>query len=621
MATYVTGKFSEFIGRDGFPEHWKRCTFVVPSYDDIWWLKEVFADSNVEIGGIEFFTADEFREHLCTVFSIGKMICAGSLVDFYFDEMASRVSDRGVVGNAIVASRQATLQAFFKILASGVRFDDLCNEESRRIFEDFRSEVSQNGCIFANDADRSLLKLAEASPLKFDESVVFYGFLPFDGAKVLMETAAKCYSRADAVSHDFGDAEFIHLWIGTLEKIFGESIFSHCGGGEGSVEFNAYETSYDEVEMTFRSIQRILAENSSARVGLCFDGDGSPQISMLRDRMDAAGIRYHDAIGRYRNPQNYSTLIALWADWQIKREAGPFCKFCADLVANNLLSREQFDGIIGNVFSLRTRCLSENYDVLLEFANVKNIDSFDAVERYDIHGARFSFENFYEKFAIAFDTILPQNILDALRKQLEFPHWKRIFCRSSLVKYFAKFTTIGIKDYAIGSNVVLIELDSAFKQNFTHIFVPGMTARRFEIPEDGFLIGADDIDAINASAIVVSTYGDLAIRRSRNFILSARSKRYLQGTIFEFFAKCEKMTLSYALKDYSSVETRQFPAKVFAETFCARSGEFYSAELEKKLLVMGPPPARNLEAETEKNIEDCAASYAIRHDLSVSLHD
>jgi hypothetical protein len=77
-----------------------------------------------------------------------------------------------------------------------------------------------------------------------------------------------------------------------------------------------------------------------------------------------------------------------------------------------MIEREQFDKIISDLPSLQGDCLSDNFDIVLEFRNIKNLPSFALVEPYHMHGTKFSCKNFYQKFREAFGDILRPEVIE-----------------------------------------------------------------------------------------------------------------------------------------------------------------------------------------------------------------
>ncbi|MDR2779175.1 MAG: PD-(D/E)XK nuclease family protein [Puniceicoccales bacterium] len=631
MATYVIENFSNFFNETTLTFHNSETVFVMPTHDDIWYLKRLFSKNNISCDAIKFYTIHEFREHLIAEFGLSHKICTKSMLNLCFEEVANRTDVNSCIQRAIIADKRATLQAFNEILMSGVRYENIFGVNLCEFCEHMKKEIADNDIILEQDLDRLLLKSVSLAHKHIDGQVIFYGFLPFDDAKILMEAAAKYYAWVNAIIYDLGDSEFVQMWINTLEKIFGETKFFLCDDDRKSgqdIKFQAYETIYDEVETTFNQILKLLSQNSLARVGVCFKDNRSVQLPMLVDKLETFGISYCDAIGRHKKPVKHEVILSLWRDWQIGRDVPSFCKFCAELLANNMIEWEQFDQIVSNLPYLQGKCLSDNFDILLEFANIKGIHSFDIVEKYDMHGTKFSLKNFHQKFTEAFGDILPPEMVEILTKQLDGAIAEKIFFKKNLVKYFVEFATSKSRDFTLKpqANVILINVNSAYKQDFTDIFVVGMTAADFDIVGENYWLPTDAIDKINGHAIARSNFGDPIIRCSHNRLLTSQERKYLQQATFEILGKRCKLILSYAVKNYFSDIVEQEPAKIFTEIFRSLRKEFYSKSHRDLLL----KPAHNatdclqpagLSCEDIESIETCRVSYAMRHDLSQSIHD
>ncbi|MDR0742011.1 MAG: PD-(D/E)XK nuclease family protein [Puniceicoccales bacterium] len=631
MATYVIENFSNFINEIPHIFHSSEVIFVIPTYDDIWSLKIILSQNKVQTRSIKFYTAHEFRKYLAVEFDLPKKICTNGMVSFCFDEVSDGMSASGYTQRTIIADKKATLQAFHETLWSGLQCENILGEDLCAFFKDLKKEIASNDFILEQDVDRLLLESASYCKTSMAGQVIFYGFLPFDSAKVLMEAAAKCYAQTDAITYDFGDAEFVHLWTNTLERIFGESTFYLCNGDRdfgGNIKFQAYDTICDEVETTFNQILQLLSRDTSVKIGVCFKDNQTIQLPMLVDKLEAAGLSYYNTIGHPKKSAKHETILSLWGDWQIRRDIPSFCRFCAELSTNNLIEREQFDKIIGDLPSLQGGCLSDNFDVVLEFANVKNIHSFDIVEPYDMHGAKFSFKNFHQKFAKAFGDILPPEMVEFLVEQSNGPIAERVFSKRNLVKYFVASATSKNQDYTLNpqANIVLININSAYKQDFTDIFVVGMTAADFDFSGENYWLPTNIIDRINNRTTIRLNSGDPAVKHSHNYLLTSQEKKHLQRTIFEILCKKCKLTLSYAIKNHSSDSVEQEPAKVFTEIFRLVQKEFYSKDQEDLLLEFIPDTLTrfsddSLSSEDIESMEKCTTSYTTRHDLSQNIHD
>ncbi|MDR0693481.1 MAG: hypothetical protein LBF49_02840, partial [Puniceicoccales bacterium] len=629
MATHVIENSSSFTNEMSHIFHGPKIIFVVPTYDDIWSLKTIFSQNDSQLHSIKFYTAHEFRKYLAVEFDLPKKICPNGMVSLCFDEVADGMAASDHVQRTIIADKKATLQAFHETLWSGMQHGNILNGDLHTFFRDLREEIAANDFILEQDVDRLLLESASFLTTPMDGQVIFYGFSPFANAKLLMEVAAKCYAHADVITYDFGDAEFVHLWINTLEKIFGESAFYPCNGNHDcgeNIKFQAYDTICDEVETTFNQILRLLSRDTSVKIGVCFKDNQTVQLPMLVDKLEAAGLSYCDTIGHPKRSAKHETILYLWEDWQIRRDIPSFCRFCAELSANNLVEGEQFDKIISDLPSLQGDCLSDNFDIVLEFANIKNIHSFDIVEPYDMHGTKFSFKNFCQKFTEAFVDILPPEVVEFLTEQSNGPISERIFFKRNLVKYFVASVVSKSQDYTLNpqANVVLININSAYKQDFTDMFIVGMTAGNFDFSEENYWLSAAVIDGINSRTTIRLKSGDPAVEHSHNHLLTSQEKKYLQRTIFEILCKKCKLTLSYATKNYFGDSVGQEPAKIFTEIFHLSQKEFYSKDREALLLKSIPDTLVHFSddglcSEDMESIEKCAISYATRHDLSQGI--
>jgi hypothetical protein len=81
------------------------------------------------------------------------------------------------------------------------------------------------------------------------------------------------------------------------------------------------------------------------------------------------------------------------------------------------------------------------------------------------------------------------------------------------------------------------------------------------------------------------------------------------------------LTLSHALKNYSTETVEQSPAAVFTEMFYETNGIFYGKEAESEVIVKNIAPTEGQASEDGgESVANCAISYSARHDQSVKLH-
>jgi hypothetical protein len=148
------------------------------------------------------------------------------------------------------------------------------------------------------------------------------------------------------------------------------------------------------------------------KIGVCFKDNQTVQLPMRVDKLKAAGLSYCDTIGHPKNSAKHETILCLWGEWPNRRDTSNFCRICPELSVNNMIEREHFDTIISDLPSLPGDCLSDNFDVVLEFGNIKNIYSFDIVEPYQMHGTKCSLENFYQQVREEFGDVLRPKVIE-----------------------------------------------------------------------------------------------------------------------------------------------------------------------------------------------------------------
>ncbi|MDR3144630.1 MAG: PD-(D/E)XK nuclease family protein [Puniceicoccales bacterium] len=605
-------------------------TLIVPSADDIPPLKSLLAAW--ESGdGVQIFCGDEFRDHMCRALRLPVKICTNEVLALYFDEAAANIAADDRTGMSIAASRTSVLRAFREILSGGICPNDLVGERLHFPFCAAVEKIERGGFIFANAADAELLRLAKASKRRQRGRAIFYGFSPADGNLAPMAAAAAHYSQADAVVFDFGNAEFVSRWICALENVLGNCHLctraTDVPDAAKNVTLRVYGSAADEVEAVRAAVENILLGDNSAKIVLCCDRDAA-YVPMLLDALESAGIPHCDTIGRAANVTACETIIAMWVDWQLQRNADGLGKFCAELFANGLLSGMEFHAIVGDLSSLQRTCLSKNYDLLLEFANLRNIHSFDAIEKYDIHGARIAFGDFCKRFLGAFRNILAAEKSAAIDAIVHAHDPKEIFFKKNLIKYFAERIMVRRRTHAQSApaNVVIVDISHAHALDFTHAFAIGLSEKFFDHAAENHWLPRDAITSINARAAKASSGGSGG-RRFPNRLLMPHEKKYLQTEMFNALRGRGDLWLSFPLRSCGSDREEQIPSRIFTDMLYASSGKFYADDTEAELL-QASESGRSARAifrspgdGNAKSIAQCAASYAMRHDTSTNLHD
>jgi hypothetical protein len=573
-----------------------------------------------------FLTVGEYRSFLVQSLSPDLKICGDATVNFFCGEVCDAMEADGVDVSAF-ADRNFTVGMFGALLAANADFSKIfwpLGEFAERM----GAMATAHDMVFECAADRLLLELARARKTRSDERVIFYGFAPFDRTKMLMEAAARFHADADVIAYDFGDGAQAHLWLNTLESIFGELKFcaNFTENVAHGIEFSCYETVVGEVEAALERILRILDADEHAKIGICVCNRWALQIPMFSDVLASLGLMSRDSTADHRQFQSCATIISLWAEWQISRSASAFCRFCAELLANGIISKRDFSGILSKTADLRSRCLTDNYDIILEFANLKNIHCFDLLETYDIHGRRFRFCIFAEKFTAAFGQILPSELVECIGEQGEQHIGGGTFGRDNLVKFFCNLVcSFGENLHATGENVTIVDANSLRTDAFTHLFFVAATAANFDVSEDEIWLNSSAIAEINGRMIVKSKNGENIIREGSNYLAMADSRRFLQNATFSAAEKNCHLFLSYAAKSYSSESIEQRPAKIFTDVFYKHRGQFFTntaaAQISKNSSKLRFLLKNEAISELERcNIESCTKSYSLRHDTATKSH-
>jgi hypothetical protein len=148
------------------------------------------------------------------------------MISFCFDEVAKMIDTKNCMQHTIIADKKSSLQAFHGTISSGVKYDNILDKDMCLFFESMKKEIAVNDFILKQDLDKLLLESGNFQEKHIDGQITFHGFLPFKNAKVLIKVAAKYYAQADAITYEFGDSEFTHLWINTWKEFSAIVIFS-----------------------------------------------------------------------------------------------------------------------------------------------------------------------------------------------------------------------------------------------------------------------------------------------------------------------------------------------------------------------------------------------------------
>jgi hypothetical protein len=119
-----------------------------------------------------------------------------------------------------------------------------------------------------------------------------------------------------------------------------------------NIKNQVYDTINGEIEATFKQFLKFLSRDTSVRVGVCFEDNRALQMPMLVRKLREFGLSYCNAIEQHKKLAMYEKILALWSDWQMRRDVRIFCRFCAKLLVNNLIERKRFDQIITHLPSL-----------------------------------------------------------------------------------------------------------------------------------------------------------------------------------------------------------------------------------------------------------------------------
>jgi hypothetical protein len=178
--------------------------------------------------------------------------------------------------------------------------------------------------------------------------------------------------------------------------------------------------------------------------------------------------------------------------------------------------------------------------------------------------------------------------------------------KSNSVKYFVPSVISKGQDYTLKpqANVVVININSAYKQDFTDMFIIGMVAGDFDFFEENCWLSAAVIDGINNRTMIRLNSGDPAVECSHNLLLTSQEKKCLQRTTSEILCKKWRLTLSRATKNYfgNSLEPEPAVGTLFKGSSGAHTLIHFSDD--------------SLSREDIESIEKCAISHTAGYDLS-----
>ena len=608
MTVYIIDHFSQFF-RVCFECGCDDLIVVAADFADAYYLKDNLSRSEAQ--RLKVFTEDEWRNKLLKITKTNKNICSRIERDFLFKNFISNSANVGqFIPPFINTNTEKFLDNVDHLLRIGIKPNQLADKRISDLIIKFIGILSDNALMTESLADDLLLSCLRNNNYVLNNHVIFYGFPPFDIPLSLINASAKACSKCDIIIYDVDCCDEFYDVVSSLESIFGNVEYL-CGDSDtntaNDVNLRIYESCVDEVKSTVESVNHILSSEIDRRIAICIDDNHLKYLPMITDSLADLEIEFSSFVEKPKRKYNCYDLISTWCDWQKDCDVDSFCRFCSELSVNVMLDINLCEKIFRNIKSLQNQCLFKNFNMLLEYANLEKNHSFDLFDEFIFLNEKYKFSEFIRTFLKVFNSALPEEIKDILKKSCD-----KFFSKAELIDYIYGLFNSDETDYIYNpqAKVVLISINAASRQNFSDVFVLG---------SDSVCDSEDEITNLHLDE--TKYYGDCI-----NFykaLISEFKKQVLFGEVKSLCLN-SNLTLSYSRLSHTIDGTRNNePSDLFKHFFFEKYGEYPLANVSHKQLET--PQSHGccgeFSFETDEDIKQCVFSYKARHDHSSKIND
>ena len=574
MAVYIIDHFSQFF-RVCFECGCDDLIVVAADFADAYYLKDNLSRSEAQ--RLKVFTEDEWRNELLKITKTNKNICSRIERDFLFKNFISNSANVGqFIPPFINTNTEKFLDNVDHLLRIGIKPNQLADKRISDLIIKFIGILSDNALMTESLADDLLLSCLRNNNYVLNNHVIFYGFPPFDIPLSLINASAKACSKCDIIIYDVDCCDEFYDVVSSLESIFGNVEYL-CGDSDtntaNDVNLRIYESCVDEVKSTVESVNHILSSEIDRRIAICIDDNHLKYLPMITDSLTAFGIEFSSFVKKPKRKYRCYDLISAWCDWQKDCDVDSFCRFCSELSVNVMLDINLCEKIFRNIKSLQNQCLFKNFNMLLEYANLEKNHSFDLFDEFIFLNEKYKFSEFIRTFLKVFNSALPEEIKDILKKSCDRKYADKFFSKAELIDYIYGLFNSDETDYIYNpqAKVVLISINAASRQNFSDVFVLG---------SDSVCDSEDEITNLHLDE--TKYYGDCI-----NFykaLISEFKKQVLFGEVKSLCLN-SNLTLSYSRLSHTIDGTRNNePSDLFKHFFFEKYGEYPLANVSHKQL-------------------------------------
>lgn len=470
MTIYVINSNSSFT-KEYIRQHaTHNIDIIVPNNQQLAYLQYFFKKNDIEISSL--LTINDYIKNVIDKYNIRTSICTKNDIRLIVDTCIANLSKTTATSDNFHAIKYDFIENIWN--AQSINISSLTNNNN--IPPELSNAISQSfidhNLSFEQDIANTIITHQQSFERNdTNNHILFYGFLPFSHHISMMKAAAVCHKTADIIVHDFGDNDIFFSWLEILENTFGNIEFINPASKESTAETIECSNIFDEVKSAINNIKTILQKDTNASIAIRLPKK-SQYLPIVCDELKINNIEYFSTVARqYR----YPAIIQLWIKWQRTRLITDYCKFCSEMVSQNMLSPITCNTIFREIKALQTISLFRDYDRILEFGNIKNMHSFNALDEYDVCYRSYTLSSFGNCFLKLFQKFLPPNIVNLIQKKLCNNQSDQSIPCNILIEYIENI--ISDIDEPINcqneANVVILDTHTVTDQKFSDVFVLG----------------------------------------------------------------------------------------------------------------------------------------------------
>lgn len=473
MTIYVINSNSAFTNEYIHKNKASNIDVIVPNDQQLAYLQYLFKKNHVETQSL--LTINDLNNSLIAKYNIDTSICTKVDIQLIVDSCVTNWSKTKAISENFNSIEHDLIDNIWNIQSIDISSITNTHNIPAALLNAILQAFADHNISFEQDIANTIVERQQSfsknDNITTNNHILFFGFLPFTQHLAMIKAASLCYKTADIIVHDFGDNDIFFAWLETLEDIFGNIEFINTSSQEPTVETVEYSNIFDEIKSVTNNIKTILKQNSNTSIAVRMPRL-SQYLPIIQNELKFNSIEYFSTFAR--NYQ-YPAIIKLWIKWQKTRLITDCCKFCSEMVSQNMLSHTICDIIFRQIKTLQTISLFRDYDRILEFGNIKNMHSFNALDEYDICYRSYTLSSFGQCFLNLFQKFLPQNIVDLIQTKLCNNKSHQTIPCNVLMEYIENIVSDinEMNKFQDETNVILLDSYTITDQEFSDVFVLG----------------------------------------------------------------------------------------------------------------------------------------------------